>query len=375
MSLVPCPGCGLPRAAEQVTTSTCPVCATVGVITSAMEAARPAPPPSPDPTAGLPADASELNRVARVASTQAGWIGWVVVFVFGALTGAGGLLGWQTLTRPRGSEMVGQHSAGPAGPVFAPPPAPGPPDVTRPGDAPPPSSAVPAPSSADPPAPSVPRPDPSPPRPAPSPAPAPAIAPPPDPPPVAPPPLGAAPTKVVELNQPQAVYVAAPLRRGEQVQLRGKVKTLRVLGVENGSQLDASRLETEAVFIGGKVSGRSVLRVHTAAGSVQVAAPIADHATVVIHAPRGTVRFAPPESSPAVDGGSSVEVTARGVDLQGEVNGVETRVRVHLPDDGFLRFAALRGLATLEYRSAGPDGRPEVVAGSIAPTASFRRVE
>src|SRR6478735_8659472 len=100
MSMIPCPGCGLPRVEEQVAAGVaCPVCA-AGPAAPAATSRPVGKPTQPDPTAGLPSDVGELNRSAAPASALPRWFAWAVVFLLGGGAGAAGVLGWQTVFPP-----------------------------------------------------------------------------------------------------------------------------------------------------------------------------------------------------------------------------------------------------------------------------------
>jgi hypothetical protein len=168
------------------------------------------------------------------------------------------------------------------------------------------------------------------------------------------------------------------MKKGEHVILRGKVKALRASGLDGGAILDASELDAGSVFIGGKVDGQSNLKLNSPNGAVTIAARITGKSRVEINAIGGDVRFSLPPTpdlpGPQIDGGSSVTLTARRIDLRGDVDGVQTRVGAIIPPGGFLKVAAVRGAATVEY-SVGPGAgnAPEVTVGTIAPTATFKR--
>ena len=334
--MIPCPGCGLPREDSLVGAVACPVCDAGPAAPAAP--ARVAKAAAPDPTAHLPSDASQLHAAPATADRRGGLAGRAAAFALGVGVGVGGLLGWQALP-PR--ERPDPETA------RAEPPATNPP-------AKPPAAVAPMPR-----------------EPAPR-----AVAPKADTPPESPPAAKAVPVPeraaVVPLDDPDAVHTVPPLRKGERFVLRGRVKTLRVGDLDAGAVLDASGLQAESVFVGGKIDGGATLRVRSANGVVVVAGAVAGRSAVYIDAPGGEVKFT--RGGPAIDGGSTVTVAGRNVDLRGEVNGVETAVVVRIPGTGSLKVGAVRGIATVEYRVSG-EGVPEVVAGVVSPTAAFRRID
>lgn len=355
MSMIPCPGCGLPRVEEQVATVPCPVCATAGADAGPARAGAKKP-AGPDPTAGLPTDVGELGRFA--GHTGGGFPGWFVgatLFACGIAAGVAGVLGWQTAFPPEPprdspAEVAWVNPSPPTPPrrvavapmpheYVPPPPIPG----LTPGPGPGPESPPPDPKSV-----------------------------------VEPPPPGRVVT--VELNQPDATYtVPFPMKKGERVVLKGKVNTLKVSGLDGGAVLDASGLEASNVHVSGKIDNRSELKVNAPSGTVTVSGSVGGNSFVVISAPGGDVKFSnatKDETHPGsrIDGGSRVVVTARAVELKGDVNGIETRVTVNLPRSGWLRVAAVRGIATVEYSVADGKGTPDVSVGHVSPTANFKRI-
>src|SRR5262245_42971530 len=91
MSMIPCPGCGLPRVEDQVETA-CPVCAAPAEAPLPTQTTATV---APDPTAGLPADVGELRDQAAPPGFPR-WLPWVAVFLLGTAVGAAGSRGWQS---------------------------------------------------------------------------------------------------------------------------------------------------------------------------------------------------------------------------------------------------------------------------------------
>jgi hypothetical protein len=184
----------------------------------------------------------------------------------------------------------------------------------------------------------------------------------------------------LDLFMPDVVYVLpSDLRKAPRVILRGKVKALKVISLDNGQVLDASGLTAETVSVSGRVGNGSVLKVNAPGGIVNINEGISGKSSVEINAPGGEVRFTretrPGRPGSEIDGGSTVTITARRVDLRGDVNGIETRVTVNLTDDGWLWAEAVRGIATVEYRTANSPGKPSASAGIVTPTATFRQIK
>jgi hypothetical protein len=348
MSMIPCPGCGLPRVEEQINSVPCPVCAATPAPTPVLPKVQK--PAAPDPTAGLASDASELHRVAAHSSTGSQLFGWAIVFFLGVGAGVGGVLGWQAAFSPPSTQRDPRLDTASNSPSESS-------SLSLTG----PIAIAPMPHEPAPPQPSPPAPEPDPPLPDPK-----VIAPPAD------------ATITVELNQD--VYTVPALKKGERMVLKGKVKTLRTAGLATGAFVDASALEAANIYVGGRIDGGSTLKLYAPAGVVTVAAATLGKSTVEIMAPGGTVNFSSATSGAsrpgsAIDAGSKVTITARAVELHGDINGVETKVRVNLPRTGSLKITAIRGIAVVEYHVADGKGMPEVTAETVSPTATLKKVD
>jgi hypothetical protein len=287
-------------------------------------------------------------------------VGGLVGFVAGAATGVFGLLGWQAAFPPGsagGSQPV-VHAARPdparepepdAGPAIAPAPR----EVTRTSHA---TPTEPTPEPPQPPAAGGVQPAPIPPN-----------------------PFRPAAPLAMRLDNPDGETTPV-IKPGGNMILRGRVKVLRVPGLESGAVLDASELEAEEVVVAGRIDGGSRLWVKAANGRVTFLAKIDNRATVDVQAPGGTVTFAHPTTpgrdGSKIDGGAVAEVTAKVVEFHGRITGDGTRVIATLTAGGRLAFAEIDGLSRLEYRKFDPDGPdPEVVKGSVRPPAVVTRVE
>jgi len=185
----------------------------------------------------------------------------------------------------------------------------------------------------------------------------------------------------IHINQPDAVYNLPRLeRKGEHIVLRGKVRMLRVNGLGAGAILDASGLEAGSVYVCGTISGGSLLKINCPDGVVEVPAAVGELSRVEIHAPGSSIRFVyptmPDKSGSLIDGGATVVMTARTVDLRGDVAGAGTKVKVTLTRNGSLKAAAVRGTATIEYRAENRESpEPRASAAILAPTAAFKKVD
>jgi hypothetical protein len=357
MALIPCPECGLPRAAEDVEASACPVCGHRPPEPELLTAAEPveqAPTPPVEPPTPPP------------ARTRSGLLPGVA-FVAGLGVVAAGALWFANSNRPADAPPppAPEVAAGPAQPppleILATPPRVVP---------------VVAPPKAKPPAPAVAAVPPSPPRselaPAPRTAPPPvAIAPPPR---LAPAPADG---EVIRVDQPNGDYKLDRLADGKKVRLVGQAKRLVVAGLDGGAVLDATGLIVQDVHFTGPVAGGSTARVRAdGAGGVFFAAAVTGRSRVAVQA--GFVGFVDVARGRGseVAGGSRVEVTARGVYLGGPVTGPDTRADVTLTHGGVLWFEELDAGATLRYRAAAGAGPPEVLhRGAVRGGAVVERVQ
>jgi hypothetical protein len=185
-----------------------------------------------------------------------------------------------------------------------------------------------------------------------------------------------------EFNGTYGPYSVPILRKGEHLVLKGKgrMKTLRVHGLDAGSVLDASELDVEVIVVTGKIDGRSTLKLKAPGGTVQISAQVDGRSAVEINAPGGEVRFllttTATRDGSKIDNGSTVTVAARRVEFKGDITGTDTRVAVTLSRGGTLDVEAVRGRALVEYQSPAADWSPPTVRiGSVAATATVRKVE
>lgn len=345
MSMIPCPGCGLPRAQDQAS-QPCPVCA-AGPATTLAPAPVAKKPSGPDPTAGLPTDVASMNSVGATGGGFPAWFGWVAVFLFGIATGAGGILGWQASRKPTPTDDTASAPRNEPRPL---PPIPTPVKKTE---------IAPLPHEPKP----IPDPEPEPP--------------PPDPKNIQPPPDRQV---IVELNQPNGTYtIPFSMKKGERIVVKGKIGSLRAHALDSGAVLDASGLEAGQIYIGGKIDNGSTVKLNSPNGKVTIAASVVGKSNLEINAPGGDVLFSaattPNRPGSAIDGGSIVAITARTADLKGDINGSTTKVTVNLHRAGTLKIVAIRGTATVEYRVGEGKGMPDVSAAFVSPAASFKKID
>lgn len=213
------------------------------------------------------------------------------------------------------------------------------------------------------------------------------------------------------LNDPDGEFTVKSLSGGKEVQLEGRIKTLKIAGLSERAVLDASRLVArEIIFTGnlnsgskvilgkaqkltirdvndkslldassttasqivvnGSVNSQSNVLLHAPGGTVTFTGQVNDRSRVDITAPDGTVLF---DVNSAVNGDSQLNIVAKEVDLRGAVNGNQTALTVTLTKAGSLKFLRLNGEARLHWRKADSrDPEPSIEAGDIGGRAQFR---
>lgn len=356
MATVACPTCGLPRAKELLDTVACPLCGMLGRVTPASVA----PEPVHDRAWVIPEP--QRQPVAPVKSRFVS--GSLFGFAAGIAVAFGGVLAWPAInawihSANANPEVVGNDPVvNPGPPMVAVAPLPrevatayrvSRPPIVPPTDEQrveliPPQEAIAAP--------------------APEPAPRNPFRP-------------EAPRALV-LDRAQ--HYSPRVAPGSTVTIRGWVKTLIVRDLEAGAVLDCAELEAQEVIVIGKVDGGSRLTLRAPGGSIIFRAKIDGAAKLDLRAPGGTVTFETPtgmgRDGSKIDGGSSVDVTARAVSFLGRISGAGTKVAVTLTSNGSLAFTEIEGSARLEYTKTDPDDAdPAISRGRIGGMATFTKVE
>lgn len=357
MAMVACAECGLPRVESELGTKPCPVCAAAPVtaVPRAKKAAE------PDPTAGMAADASQLYTDAPRAASGSRFALGAVAFALGVLCGGAGLFAVQSIGWPKGGAPEAEAAAAPKDES---------PEPSNPAPATPEVKPAPKPPESKPTAPKPPEPAPKSVAGGPSPTPEPGDA------------------KQIKLpapgqqethayDDPAGVYSVPALTKGEYVVLKGKVMGLRVHGLDAGATLDASELDASQITVTGRIDGASKLLLRAPGGTVHFSGAVDGKSEVTVAAAAGTVKFLVPTAEgnegSKIDGGSKVTITGRTVEFKGDIAGDGTKVSVNLTRNAWLKFASLSGKATLEYRlQVVGQSPPDVVAGKVAPGATFR---
>ena len=212
------------------------------------------------------------------------------------------------------------------------------------------------------------------------------------------------------LNNPDGEYTVKPLYRGKQIELIGKIKTLKIASLSENSVIDASKLvaeeiiflqdvnnsrvilgktqkltirdvndksvvdasaaEASVIILAGSINSRSTVKLHAPKGTVEIVGQVNDHSRVEIVAPNGNVLFK--NQGSAINEGQ-VNIEAKDVEMRGPINGGQTLVNVTLSKGGSLKFVRMNGAARFHWHKADAnDPEPRIDAGEIGRTAQFR---
>lgn len=403
----PCPGCGMPRLADAIGRSPCPVCADTAP--SAPSAPEPRASPAADPYAHLPADASVLYAAPPVPPPdKAAPPPWRLL---GLAFAAGALLGGLTVAAFRSSSspaeppadafvspilaLAERSSPSPSSPASDPSAAPksdaeGSQRPVRPaspetpaktgGEKPegqaaekpqePGQPAQPGQGGADKPGANRPgadrpvanTPEPEKPRPLP------------------PPPLQRE-RIVVRLEQPDAAYTVPEewLQPGKIIVLRGQVRELRIPHLPPHAELDARELTAGSIYVGGERLEMVQMHLHAPQGVVAFRTVVGQGAKLHVDAPGGMVRFAlanPWQQLPVlIHRGAQVHIRARQLRVDGAIRDPQTQLHIDCTASARLWIEAVQQGAQVLYRSTaeGKKARIDARAATVDPSATFRR--
>ncbi|MCX5685630.1 MAG: hypothetical protein NT049_18385 [Planctomycetota bacterium] len=170
------------------------------------------------------------------------------------------------------------------------------------------------------------------------------------------------------IESPEGEYTVEPLSGDTVVQLRGKVKRLRIGSLDGDSTLEAEALEAQEIVFAGPVSGRAKARVNSPNGSVEFRGPISGQPRLGVSAPNGKVTFAKSAGGKAgadIDGEAKITIRAKEVDFQCPINGGETTVSVVFTSGGKMRFTEMGGRSLLLYRKADAKDPDPVIGWGI----------
>lgn len=351
MSLVPCPGCSLPRTANDAEFE-CPVCGFVpGAEAEAVAVAA-----AVEPV--LLVAAARRPVVAPAVSREPSFLPWVLAGV-----GFGGTMvcaaGWYLASTdlPRLPDSATAPARELAAREVAPPHAYVEPPATQPT---PPTSAEPKnPWRVDavkPAPPVVKKVEPA---------------------------VNDAPFEVIRVDAPVEDFRLDPVDGKRRVKLVGVANKFYLASVTGGAVVDASELDTKWVNVTGRIDEGATVKIAAPGGLVNFTEGVGGGATVVVAAAGGTVTFAKRGTpkvkvavQPNIAGGARVTITGRQVTFLSPVVGDGTVVDVTLSPRGHLRFTELDGGAKLLYRQSKPTDPPLIVnPGTVRGDAEFKRAE
>lgn len=159
---------------------------------------------------------------------------------------------------------------------------------------------------------------------------------------------------VLKFDQPDELFQFPRLDAGNKVKLVGRVKRLIIEGVEGGSELDATGLDSDGISVSGKIDGGSTLRLKTDGGTISFKQGVRGGSVVELHAPKAYVSFPAAGSGgkagSAVDGGSKLTVRAKAVVVGVPVTGAGTLLDLTFSPGGSLKLAAVEDQALVRYR-------------------------
>ena len=172
---------------------------------------------------------------------------------------------------------------------------------------------------------------------------------------------------VTKIDSPQGEYTVEPLAGEALLRLRGKVKTLRIKGLNGDAFLEAEALEAQEIIFAGPVGGRAKARVRAPGGSVEFRMPINGQARVTVDATGGKVTFLKPEGGHAgaeIGGQTHLAIRAKEVDFQCPTHG-DASVLALLTSGGRLRFTLMDGKSHIYYRKAEAGDPDPVITWGI----------
>jgi hypothetical protein len=195
---------------------------------------------------------------------------------------------------------------------------------------------------------------------------------------------------VTKLNDPGGEYIVETMNGVQEITLLGKIKTLKIDGVNERSVLDATRLDAEEIVMTGDINSGSKVLLGKArtlkirslndqslldaseldGQNVFVSGAVNSRSTLKLHAPKGSVTI-----DGEINGNSQVEIIAKNLDLRGAVNGPQTFILLTLTKAGSLQFRRLSGGVRLQYRKADPsDPAPRIDRGEVDARADLREL-
>lgn len=214
---------------------------------------------------------------------------------------------------------------------------------------------------------------------------------------------------LIKINDPDGEYTVEKMVKGAELKLLGRVKTLKIVGVNerstldakdlqadeiiflgninsskvilgqearllkvrdlnNSAELDASALDVREIIVAGNVNSQSTLKLRSAKGSVEIIGEINDRSTIAIDAPDGKVLF-----KNGINSNAKLAITARDMEFVSAINGPQTQLDLTLTRGGSLTLKRVNGGVQIHYRKADPgDPEPRVDAKDVDARAQLR---
>ena len=195
--------------------------------------------------------------------------------------------------------------------------------------------------------------------------------------------LYAEPFEVIRVDAKNESYKLAAVEGKRRVKLIGVAGKLFLASVSEGAEVDATELETRWVNVTGRIDDGATVRLVAPGGVVNFVDGISGGATVTVDAGAGTVTFAKRSKAerllmpPNISDGARVTIHGRQVTFLSPITGDGTTVDVTLGSRGHLKFVELDGGARLHYRQAPATVAVPLIVnpGRVKGDAEFRQVK
>jgi hypothetical protein len=148
---------------------------------------------------------------------------------------------------------------------------------------------------------------------------------------------------------------------GESRVVVGKTRSLTIRDVNDKSEIDASASAASAIVVQGAINSGSAVKLQAQAGSIEFRGEINDRARIEVAIPDGKAAFK------GINGNARLTVLARDAEFASPINGPQTELAVTLTHGGSLKVRQIHGGVKLEYRKAA--------AGDPALRLEFRDVD
>lgn len=150
-------------------------------------------------------------------------------------------------------------------------------------------------------------------------------------------------------DNPDDTVTLPDLNSGDRVTLTGKVRVLRIHGVNGNGSIDASGLSAEEIEIKHDLNGDAVVTLNAPGGKVTIGGYVVGSAKLTVAAPGGEVNVL--ANSGLFAGGSTTRLTAKRVVVAGKLGG-GAKVYVTLTAGGSLELTSADEGAVVTYKKA-----------------------